>query len=159
MSPTQELDWVWVKTPSFINVAIVTKDGKWLLFHQTKYACTQAFATATLACVGGYIEEGEDPRSAALREMQEETGFSSNNLVHLGSAVPDANRGCGIGHMFLAIDAFPVQQTESDDLEEQLLLSWTTEQVECALLKGQFKCHSWYATMAGALLYHKQYTS
>lgn len=157
ISPETTLDWVWLKTPHFVNVAIVTKEGKWILFHQTKYAATQYFNKTTLAPVGGYVEENEDHKTAALREMAEEVGYSSNNLVHIGSAAADANRGCGVGHMYVALEAYGCDRKESDDLEEMEVLEWTTEQVEEALLEGRFLCHSWYATMAGGILLYKRH--
>lgn len=156
IAPETVLDWVWVKLPHFINVAIVTKEGKWILFHQNKYAATEYFGKTTMAPVGGYCEEGEDPKLAAEREMAEEVGYKSDHLVYLGSAAADANRGCGVGHMYVALDAYPCEQLPSDDLEDMEVLHCSTEDVETALLQGKFLCHSWYATMAGALLLYKK---
>ena len=53
-------DWLWVRTPGFVNVVAVTAEGEWICFRQVKYAVEGP----TLAIVGGYVEEGED-----LREM------------------------------------------------------------------------------------------
>lgn len=45
--------------------------------------------TVLLSCAGGYLhDDQEDPRDAARRELQEETGYSSDDIQLLGSAYP-----------------------------------------------------------------------
>jgi ADP-ribose pyrophosphatase len=147
-------DWMWVETPHFINVLARTNTGKWLIFRQTKYAVGVLLGGITLATVGGYLEQNEDPLTAAKRELLEETGYESNHWVHLQTAVADANRGSGIGHLFLALDAVKSAQfAESDDLEECELLEFTTEELENALFNQQFKVFSWASTVSMSLLY------
>ena len=65
-------DWPWVITPDFVNVVAVTQDDEFLCFRQTKYG----IEGVSLAPVGGFMEPGEDPFSAAQREFLEETGYS-----------------------------------------------------------------------------------
>ncbi len=53
--------WPWIITPDFVNIAVITTEGEYLVFRQTKYSITGT----TLAPVGGYIEPGEEPLAAA----------------------------------------------------------------------------------------------
>lgn len=141
-------DWPWVESREFANVVAVTEDGSFLLFRQVKYAV----AGTTLGTVGGYLDPGEDPLAAARRELLEETGHESDDWTPLGRYVVDGNRGCGVGHLFLARGARKVAEPDADDLEEQELLRLTRAEVEAALLAGELEVLSWAAAVALALV-------
>ncbi|MCZ7587377.1 MAG: NUDIX hydrolase [Gaiella sp.] len=141
-------DWPWVESREFANVVAVTEDGRFLLFRQVKYAV----AGTTLGPVGGYLEPGEDPLTAARRELFEETGHLADDWTSLGRYVVDGNRGCGVGHLFLARGARKVAEPGADDLEEQELLLLTRAEVEAALLAGELQVLSWAAAVALALV-------
>lgn len=144
-------DWPWVITPDFINVLAVTKENEFLVFRQTKYGIDGI----SLAPVGGYIEPGEDPLSAAKRELLEETGFDASNWVSMGKYRVDSNRGAGEAHFFFALQAEKVEDIDSDDLEEQQLLLLNITELEAALESFQFKVLPWMAIVAMALHYYK----
>ena len=50
-------NWPWIITPDYVNVAVITNEGQYIVFRQTKYSVKGT----TLALVGGYIEPGEEP--------------------------------------------------------------------------------------------------
>ena len=141
-------DWPWVDSREFANVVAVTEEGLWLVFRQTKYAADGP----TLGPVGGYLEPGEDPLETAKRELREETGYDAAEWTLLGRYPVDGNRGCGVGHLYLARGARKVGEPDADDLEEQQLLTLTREEVEETLVAGGFGVLSWAAVTALALL-------
>lgn len=141
-------DWPWVDSRTFVNVVAVAEDGRFLLFRQTKYAV----AGTTLGPVGGYLEPGEEPLDGAKRELREETGYEATEWTSLGSYAVDGNRGCGVGHFFLARGAHEVTGPNADDLEEQELLLLTRDEVEAALLASDIGVMSWTAVVALALV-------
>lgn len=132
-------DWPWIITPDFVNVVAITQDEKFLCFRQTKYA----IQGTSLAPVGGYIESGEKPLSAARRELIEETGYEAEEWTALGSFPVDANRGAGVGHFFLARGARRRNDPKNDDLEEQELLLLSLREVEDAIATADFKVLPW----------------
>ncbi len=142
------VDWPWLDMPSFINVAALTVEGRFLCFRQPKYAV----AGLTLALPGGYLEPGEEPLAAAQRELLEETGYVAEHWQALGSYAADANRGAGVAHFFLATGARWQQPVHADDLEAQELLLLTREEVQVALAASEFKVLPWAACAALALL-------
>jgi ADP-ribose pyrophosphatase len=142
-------EWPWIVTPDFANILAVTTEGKYLIFRQTKYSVDGP----SLAPVGGYIEPGEDPLAAARRELLEETGFTAENWLSLGSFPIDGNRGAGVAHYFLATDAREVTEIDADDLEEQELLLLDKDEVIEALKAGEFKLLPWMGIVALAMQY------
>jgi len=141
-------DWPWIITSDYINVVPLTVDHRVLCFRQTKYA-SQAEA---LALVGGYINPGEQPEAAAKRELLEETGHEAPNWQFLGHYHCDANRGCGAGYLYLALDARPTAPIRSDDLEQQQLITLTIPELAQAVEQGDFPIMPWTAAAALALL-------
>lgn len=144
--------WPYIITPDYINVMVEREDGKFVFFRQTKYA----IEGTSLAPVGGYLEPGEDPLMTAQREVLEELGYRAREWIPLGSFRVDANRGAGIGNLFLARDAYRVQDRYADDLEEQEIVVLNRAQVEAALDGGEFKVLAWQANVALGLRYLDQ---
>ncbi|MCP5095747.1 MAG: NUDIX hydrolase, partial [Chloroflexi bacterium] len=107
----------------------------------------------SLAPVGGYLEPGEDPLTAAQRELLEETGYEAPDWTHLGDFPVDGNRGAGVAHFFLAVNGRCVAKIDADDLEEQELLLLARKEVEQALNNGNIKLLPWIAIVAIALRY------
>jgi ADP-ribose pyrophosphatase len=140
-------DWHWVITPDYVNVVAVTEEQQFLCFRQMKYA----IEGTSLAPVGGYIEPGEDPLSAAKRELIEETGYEAKEWTSMGCFVVDSNRGCGVGYFYLAKGAHRVAEPKSDDLEEQQLLFLTRSEIDAAISEGGFKVLPWVAIVLLAL--------
>jgi ADP-ribose pyrophosphatase len=140
-------DWPWVIIPDAAIVLVKTNQGKYLCFRQTKYA----IEGTSLAPVAGMLEPGEDALQTAKRELLEEAGYVSADWLKLGSYVVDPNRGVGTVNLFLARDAKHIAKPESDDLEDQELILLSRQELEEALLGGQFKILSWVACIALAL--------
>ena len=137
-------DWPWLVTPDYANILARTVDGRFLCFRQTKYA----LEGVSLAPMGGFIEPGEEPLAAAQRELLEESGYAAPIWLPLGSYVVDANRGAGMAHLFLALNAYLERPPVADDLEEQELLFLEQDELERALEAGEFKVLAWATAVA-----------
>lgn len=144
-------DWPWIISPPFALVLPVTERNTFLLFRQIKYAVDGT----SLAPVGGYLEPGEEPLSAAKRELREEMGCEATEWISLGSYPVNGNHGGGTGHLFLALGAHTVGDPIIDDLEEMEMVELTIEEVEKEVLHGEVKALGWLALVAMGILYLK----
>ena len=142
-------DWPWLIIPNAAIVLAVTEDKKFLCFRQTKYAVDGT----SLAPVGGMLEPNETSLDAAKRELLEEVGYEAPDWIDLGSYILDPNRGIATMYLFLALNAKHVAKPNSDDLEDQVLLFLSRNEIKNALKKGEFKILAWSAVVAMALNY------
>ena len=61
---------------------------------------------------GGYVDKGEDPEAAAIRELQEETGYTVGAITYLGKVYKHAWMNTE-WHFYLATDCLPSKQGQS----------------------------------------------
>ena len=77
-------DVLVMEAPEWINVIPLLEDDRVVMVRQWRYG----IQTPTLEIPGGMVDPGEDARSAASRELEEETGFRAGRLRLLGSTHP-----------------------------------------------------------------------
>lgn len=65
----------------------------------------------------GYIDESESPEEAALRELREETGFTTNSLIKLCSYYQDQGCSKAYNHCFLAQNCIKTSKQNLDSDE------------------------------------------
>src|SRR6185369_7256702 len=65
-------DFVVVQAPDWVNVLALTSDGHLVMVRQFRYGINEF----SLEIPGGVMEAGEDPVTAGLRELREETGYT-----------------------------------------------------------------------------------
>lgn len=91
--------------PDWVNILPITFDRKALLIRQPRAGALKTI----LETPGGMLDphEAKDPMMAAIRELEEETGFTSQRVLPLGSINPNPaiqNNKC---HFFVALAATP----------------------------------------------------
>lgn len=69
-----------VRHPGAVAVAAVTSTGDVLMVRQFRYA----IGDWLLEVPAGKLDRGEDPAAAAVRELEEETGYRAGRLEPLG---------------------------------------------------------------------------
>jgi ADP-ribose pyrophosphatase len=65
-------DWYYVDTPPSVMIVPLTADGNLVMVRQYRHN----LKAHVMEFPAGTITEGEDPEAAALRELEEETGYT-----------------------------------------------------------------------------------
>jgi 8-oxo-dGTP pyrophosphatase MutT (NUDIX family) len=127
-------DFYLIDATSYVMVFALTEDGKVPVVEQYKHALKRR----VLALPAGYIDPGEEPAVSAKRELLEETGMESPAWRSLGAFVTDGNRGAGLCHAYLALQAVQVKEPDPGDLQELTLHLYTLERLRAEWQSGVF---------------------
>ena len=89
-----------VEHPGGVCVLPIDKEGRAWCVRQFRYPARRHFLEAP----AGKLEPGEDPRSAALRELSEETGFIPGKLIYMGEFHTSPGYNTERLHLYLALE-------------------------------------------------------
>ncbi len=86
-----------VELKDFCSVLPITENEEIVMIKTYRYPANYT----SLEIPSGYIEQGENLRDCALRELEEETGYKARKLISLGWFYP-WTRSTRKAHLFLA---------------------------------------------------------
>lgn len=107
------------------------EDGKYLLIRQYRAPLDRPI----LEFPAGKVDPGEDPRTGALRELEEETGYRAAHIEPIFRFYTTPGYSTEEIHVFYATD-LQVTQTNFDDGESIETMHWTSEEIERAIEQG-----------------------
>lgn len=104
--------------PDWVNVLPILEDGRVVLIEQPRIGSM----TTILEAPGGVLDPGEkDATMAAARELEQETGFTSQRILSLGAMNPNPAIMTNLCHFFLALGCTPViQRKHLPDADERI---------------------------------------
>ena len=92
-----------IEAGDWVNIIPITPEGQVVCVRQFRHGIEDV----TLEIPGGMVDPGETAAAAARREMKEETGYDTEQIIYLGGVAPNPaiqNNAC---HSFLALEARP----------------------------------------------------
>lgn len=112
-SDRRESTFYVVESPDWVNVIAATRQGEIILIEQFRHGS----GTMVLEIPGGMADDGEDPLTAAARELLEETGYSPGRMLAIGNSYPNPAIQNNTIHHFLALDCDKTADVAFDDHE------------------------------------------
>jgi len=109
-------DFFTLESSSWVNVIPITPQNDVVLIRQYRHGTREI----TLEIPGGLVEKRDTPEMAAVRELNEETGYGASEMISLGSVHPNPAIQNNLCYTFLARDVFLAgdqQQDEKEDIE------------------------------------------
>lgn len=130
-----EIKAVVLESGDWVNIVAITPQHKVVLVHQYRFG----IGKMTVEIPAGLMEAGETPLQAAMRELREETGYSTSHWHYKGwiEANPAfMNNRC---HLWLAQDVVQTHPTELDTNEDITIEEVTVEQVYQQIREGNMR--------------------
>jgi 8-oxo-dGTP pyrophosphatase MutT (NUDIX family) len=125
-------DFYVLESPDWVNIIPLTATRQVVMIHQYRHGIDEF----TLEIPGGMVDaEDLSPLEAARREMQEETGYDSEDIVALGVIHPNPAIQANRCHTFLARDVELRGPVSFDSTEETEVVLVPLDEVP-ALIRG-----------------------
>lgn len=106
---------VIIESVDWVNIIPVTLTDEVVLIRQFRFGIW----ANTLEIPGGMVDPGEDPQEAAVRELEEETGFVPARVVPLGMVHPNPAVQTNRCFSFLALGC-EKQTSQNQDVGEDI---------------------------------------
>lgn len=120
-----ERDFVVLNPPDWVNVVALTPDDHLVLVRQFRFGVDEF----SLEIPGGVMEAGEEPVTAGLRELREETGYAGAPAKLLGGVHPNPAIQSNRCHFVFVEAATKSHELEWDQDEEIQVLTKPVEEV------------------------------
>ena len=135
---------------SAVIIMPITKDDEILTVIEPRVFTKE---TVGVGFPAGYIEQDEEPKLAALRELREETGYVPSEINEIDAFYQEEGCSSAYNHIFIAYDCqkkYP-QQLDKDELVKYMLFNY--EELEELERLGYIKGANTKLTLAKAKNY------
>ena len=137
--------WEVVEFPNAVTIIPLLSDERVVLIKQYRYAID----TDLLELPAGTLEPGESPDVAALRELQEETGYRAKEITKLAEFFTIPGLGTELMHLYLAKGLTP-GETSFDEHEEITTIVMNRAEIISAIRDGRIRDGK---TLVGLMFY------
>lgn len=119
--------------PGGAVVVPVLDDGRIVMIRQFRYPIQKVL----LELPAGKLEKGEDPMHCAVRELEEETGYKSDDFVKLGAIYTTPGFCTEILHIYMAKNLKPGDHNREEGEYGMEVFEFTMDEIEEMIRKGE----------------------
>jgi 8-oxo-dGTP pyrophosphatase MutT (NUDIX family) len=130
-------DFVVLEFPDWVNIIPIADDGRVVLIRQYRHGILEN----TWEVPGGVIDPGEEPMSAAVRELREETGYASEKVKLLGRVSPNPAIQGNWSYSYLAEGCRLAGERDLDPFENIEVKLFSLDDVPAMIRRGEI-CNS-----------------
>ena len=131
----KRFDRLVLESVDWVNVVALDVESRSVMIRQFRFGV----GYVTLETPGGMVDEGEDSRAAAIRELKEETGYKSDQWSYLGCVEPNPAFHNHLCHHWLAENAYLEEEQSLGEGEMISIELMDKEQVRAAVMSGELK--------------------
>ena len=135
---------------SYVVIVASDEEGKYLCVHQYRHGIgevTTEFVAGGIECSNGkeYITKAdqltsrEDALAAAMRELEEETGYTSDEWEHLITVPSAATISDNYAYIFRARNCRRTHEQHTDSTEFLRMERYSAEEIEELIASGSFQ--------------------
>ncbi len=119
--------------PGGAVVVAIKNDGKIIFVSQFRYPLEQT----VIELPAGKLDKGEDPKECAIRELQEETGYKTKEIVKLAAIATTPGFCSEILHIFLARELTKGEHDREEGEQDMQILEYSKSEVEDLIMDGK----------------------
>lgn len=131
--------------PTWVNMIGITKRNTVLFVKQYRHGAGDIF----IELPAGVVEEGEDPATAAKRELLEETGYAFEHIEYVCKLYANPATSGNLTYTYFLSGGVKVQEQDLDSSEDIEVVEMSIEEAKSLLLNNNIG----QALHAAALFY------
>ncbi|MEK7458632.1 MAG: NUDIX hydrolase [Patescibacteria group bacterium] len=135
-----------IGSPDWVVIIPLNQQEEVMVIQQFRHGSS----SVSLEFPAGRVEMGEVPTEAAKRELAEETGLSTQNIVYLGAFNPNPAMFSNMCHVFTANQLVKTDKTDFDEFESVETLYLTVNQIQEKIQSGEII----HGLMVASFLYY-----
>ena len=140
---------VIIESTDWVNIIPITLDDQVVLIRQFRFGIWQN----TLEIPGGMVDGREDPLDAAVRELEEETGFVPSRVIPIGVVHPNPAIQINRCHSFLALGCDQTGRMSQDTGEDIEVVLTPRKRIPNLLRSGEIS----HSLVVAAFLFERLY--
>ena len=126
-------EWFILEFPDWVNVIAITEDGEFVMEDQYRHAIGETH----YELVAGVVDPGETPLEAAMRELDEETGYGGGEWSLFMKLSPNPTNHTNYSYTFLATGVKKIREQHQESTEDIHIDLFTKEEVRELLDSGE----------------------